>query len=567
MLYSKLPGKTDRISRGSVKFFPGYRFLLQAGYVRPMGKGLYSLLPLGKRVENRIKNLIASEMNALGGMEITVPLVNPESLWEQTGRIQGSQTPFVKFQDRGGRRLVLAPTHEEAVTALMKDCVHSHKDLPMFVYQFQLKFRDELRPRGGMLRSKEFMMKDGYSFHRSFVELNNFFPAIFASYEKIFKRCGINCFPVEADSGFMEGSRSYEFIMPHPKGKNISLFCDSCNYKASQSIAQGESDYKAEDLKPLEIREVETYTTLEALRKNWNQPLSRFVQCQLYRCTKGLFITVIRADYDISAAKLKKMLGTCEALPPERADFQYIDQDPRFLTPFGLPEDVKILVDESVVESCNLFMPSGKKEEFYENVNFGRDFDAHRVGDIARNHSGDRCSLCGGLLSETPGIELGHIFKLDDFYTRKMRFTFQNLRGEQVYPHMGSYGIGIGRLMEAIAESNHDERGLLWPFELAPYKYYLMGTGKSPTIKSFVEKLGKKLGDDVLIDDRLENIGSKFHDFEMLGIPLRIVVGRRFLEEGLIELYDRHKDKTWDVSSEHLLDQLEEWEKEKRFGS
>lgn len=532
-----------------------------------MGKGLFSLLPLGKRVENRIKGLIASEMNALGGMEITVPFVNPESLWEQTGRIERSQTPFIHFKDRGGRRLVLAPTHEEAVTALMKDCVHSHKDLPLFVYQFQLKFRDELRPRGGMLRSKEFMMKDAYSFHRSFVELNNFFPAIFASYERIFKRCGIDCLPVEADSGFMEGSRSYEFIMPHPKGKNISLFCDSCHYRASQAIAQGESDFKAEELKPLQIRPLEHYTTLSGLSKQWNQPLKRFIQCQLFRCTKGLFMAVYRADYEMSMIKLKNILGVCEALPPEREDFRYIDQDPRFLTPFGLPEDVRILVDESVVESCNLLVPAGKDDEFYENVNFGRDFDADKVGDFIRNHTGDRCSICGGTLTETPGIELGHIFKLDDFYSKKMRFTFQNLRGEQVYPHMGSYGIGIGRLMEAIAESNHDERGLLWPFMLAPYKFYLMGTGKSPTIKEYVEALGKKLGDDVLIDDRLENIGSKFHDFELLGIPLRIVVGRRFLENGTVELYDRLKDKTWEVSSENLMDQLIQWEKETQLDS
>jgi len=565
MLYSRLPGKTDKVQSASMKSFPGYGYLLKAGYIRAVGKGLHSLLPLGKKVENNLKELLVEEMEELGGMEISVPLVSPASLWKKSGRLDNSQTPFITFKDRGGRNLLLSPTHEESVTELVKGCVQSHKDLPLFVYQFQLKFRDELRPRGGLLRTKEFMMKDGYSFHRSFVELNNFFPVVFKAYQRIFEKCQVKCFPVEADPGFMQGSRSYEFIMPHPKGKSVSLFCDSCNYRASQSIAQGERSFVSETLEPLVSKEAKDFTTIHALQKQWDIPLSRFCVCQLYRCTHGLFMTIHRADHELSTVKLKALIGNCKALPPEEEDFSHIGQVPRFLSPFGLPDDVRILVDESVVESPNLIMPSPDLNIFYINVNFGRDFDANRVGDFVKTQSGEICSICGGLLKETPGMELGHIFKLDDYYSRKLDFTYQNLRGEQVYPHMGSYGIGIGRLLEAIAESNHDERGLLWPYRLAPFKFFLMGTGKSPTIKEFVNNLEKKLGKDVLLDDRVENIGTKFKDFELLGIPLKIVVGNRFLQQGTVELYDRKKDLSWDVSADDLLDVLEEWKQGEHY--
>lgn len=565
MLYTSLPGKTDHESHGGTQSFIGYRYLVQAGFVRPMGKGLFGLLPLGKRVENQLKAVIAQEMEDLGGLEMTVPMISPQGLWQESGRINSKQSPFVSFKDRSGRTLVLSPTHEESVTALFRDCIHSHKDLPLFVFQFQLKFRDELRPRGGLIRSKEFLMKDGYSFHRSYVELNNFFPAIFASYQRLFKRCGLDPLPIEADSGFMEGSRSYEFIEPHEKGKNVFISCKGCSYRASQAIAQGIKDVETLPLESLEQVDVDHFTTIDALREEWKIPLNRFVISKLHRCKDGLFVTVYRASDELSNYKLKKLLGCCDSTPPEPSDYESIGQDSRCISPFGLPEDVKILVDDAVMEASNLVVSTGEWGSFYKNVNFGRDFDAQIVGDIVKIRHGQSCSICGETLVEERGIELGHIFKLDDYYSRKMRFTFQNLRGEQVYPFMGSYGIGVGRLLEMIAEKNHDERGLIWPFELAPFKFYLMGTGKSPSIKAYVKEMGNKLGRDVLVDDRLENIGTKFHDFDLLGIPLRIVVGRSYLERNVVELYSRKTGDVWEVSADGLENYLFDWvEKEKK---
>ncbi|MDA3851330.1 MAG: proline--tRNA ligase [Spirochaetaceae bacterium] len=562
MFYTKLPGKTDRESPAVGNAFPGYRFLIQAGYVRSMGKGLNALLPLGKRVENRLKEIISEEMEEMGGMEISVPLVSPLELWEKTDRRHKTEAPFVQFKDRSGRDMVLSPTHEESVTFLFKDCIRSHKDLPLFVYQYQLKYRDELRPRGGLLRSKEFMMKDGYSFHRSYVELNNFFPTIFAAYQRIFQHCSVPTYAVEADSGFMQGSRSYEFIMSHPKGKNLSIRCNSCEYKASQNIAYAEKDAHVEDLLPIEEINVGAFTTLHALQQQLQVSMDKFCICTLYKCEKGLFITVHRADSEVSQYKLQKLIKSCKAGPPDSSDFDKLGQNSRCLSPFGLPEDVKIVVDDAVVDSCNLIITSGEPDFFYKNVNFGRDFDANIVGDIVKVQQGQSCSICGGTLYQDSGIELGHIFKLDDYYTRAMGLTYQNLRGEFIYPHMGSYGIGIGRLMEAIAEANHDERGLIWPYRLAPYKCYVMGTGKSPTIKEFVNNLSEKLKDIALVDDRVENIGTKFKDFELLGIPLRIVVGRNFLEKSMVEIYERKSGIIKEIKADKLMNYLQAWMQE-----
>lgn len=555
MNYTDLPGKVNRTENFKATPYKGNDLLITAGYIRPSGRGLISYLPLGKRVIDNLVRLINNEMEDLGGMEISTPLVSPESLWIKTDRNRSASMEIARFENRQGRRMILSPTHEEAVTSLIKDDIKSHKDLPLFVFQNQLKYRDEIRPRGYLIRSREFMMHDGYSFHRNFTELNNFFPKIFAAYERILNGCGIDFVTGEADSGFMRGSRSYEFTMPHRGGKNIIIRCPQCGYRANRSIARSEKKAYVEPLK--ELREI---TCSQCGGEEC--PTHRRVVCKLFKGDDHPIMAVYREDFNLSMEKLKKLTGRTDLTALTEEECRELGVDPHSLSPFNISSSVLIVLDDAVAETANLIIPSGAEGYCFSGANFGRDFDAHKTGDIVRAREGDNCRICGARLEAVRGIELAHIFKLDDYYTGRFNILFQDEDNRIKRPHMGSYGIGLGRLLFAAAQANHDDKGLIWPARLAPFRYFLMGIGKSPTISKTVFDFAEILGKQVIVDDRKEGIGVKLRDCDSLGIPIRIIVSKDYLEKGEVEVYERKTGKIVNIRKDFLLNYLKEWEKE-----
>jgi prolyl-tRNA synthetase len=560
MRYSRLFGKTVKEAQNEL-FQESYSLLFKGGFARPLGQGLYSFLPMGMKVLRNIKRIISTEMEALGGTEIQVPLVNPADLWEESGRLPHMGDSLVHFRDIRNSEMVLAPTHEEAVVSLVRQALHSYRDFPVFLFQFQTKFRNEYRTRGGMIRTREFEMNDAYSFHRSYSDLNNFFPKVFSAYERIFQRCSVPYITAESEVGVMQGSRAYEFLTIDPQGKDTVVLCNSCGYRAREEVALAVKKNSAGALKPLETVETGNLKTMSKISRKLELPLQQLAKCMVYSCSAGLVMAVVRADYEVSREKVMRYLGENWLKPATREELEEVGLVPGFMSPIKPPESIIIVIDDTVVNSSNLAIASNNVGSYYLNANFGRDFDSFHVADISRIKGGDVCLSCGSELEEVHALELGNLFKLDDYFTKKMNVQFQDEEGRKRFPYMGSYGIGLGRLLIAIVEANHDERGILWPYDLAPYKYFLMGIGKSQTIKRYVDEIEEILGPDVLVDDRTESISKKFRDAELLGIPLRIVVSSRYIEDEQVELCDRRTRVKWLVHKNDLKLEIKKWRK------
>jgi prolyl-tRNA synthetase len=559
MKYSRLIGKTIRQQSGN-QTIEGYSLLLRGGYIHVLGQGLITYLPMGQKVMDKLKHLISSEMHELGGEEFLAPLVNPISIWHKSGRSGMKENPLVTFKDVQGHTLVLAPTHEEAAVELARSTVLSYRDLPLFIYQFQTKFRDEQRTRLGLVRAKEFIMKDAYSFHSSYADLNNFFPKVFNAYVRIFKKCNVPILPAESGVGIMGGSKAYEFLFPHEQGRDVVMVCPSCGYKANRSVAVGVKLSKPEALRGLSQVETDGNLDLVSLAEALNVPLSKLIKPRVYESEEGPVMAVVRGDYDVSLDKLAAVLGFSVSTPAKKETLKKYKLLPGYMSPAFPPEGVRVIVDELVVNTPNLVLGNNKGGTHYINANFGRDFELPPSADIAQLNQGDLCFDCGKELEAHNAIEMGNIFKLDDYYTKRMRFSFENAKGQKVFPQMGAYGLGLGRLITCIAEVNRDEQGLVWPLELAPYTYFVMGIGRSSRISGAVDELVQELGEDsVLVDDRIESIGVKFRDAALIGIPLRIVVGRRYLENDELELKDRKTGVKWFIPKERLKQELKIW--------
>ncbi len=540
MRYRHLFGKTLRKTPQDIKS-GGLALLLRAGYIRPLGHGLYSCLPLGLKTAANIRSIIREEMEQVGGQEVSVPLVNPVEIWMRSGREERIHADMIRFSDRHDRRYVLSPSHEEAFVELVRHGLRSYRDFPALLYQFQRKYRDEERVRHGLLRLKEFEMKDAYSFHRSPSDLNNFFPKMFAAYQRIFARCGLDVLTAESGVGYMGGEKAYEFLLPSEIGDDVILQCPSCGYRANRDVAKGGKQY-GKGLPQL-MEEISTpgIQTIEELSAFLKLDRSLLMKSIVYRTPEGYVMAVVRGDYDISEEKLSSYLGKPllgYAGPSELASLGLV---PGYLSPLGAGDAVTVVVDDSVAGSVNLVAGGGKPDTHVGNCNFGRDFESGHVVDIAMVRHGDRCLQCGENLEELRAIELGNIFKLGDYYTRSMDLLFQEENGKVLYPHMGSYGIGIDRLLGAAAHHLRDDHGLVWPASIAPYRFFLMGIGKSESVRREVEQLYSSISRDTLIDDRSESPGVKFKDSELMGIPWRIVISTSSLEEGRAEIFDRRR--------------------------
>ncbi|MBU81790.1 MAG: proline--tRNA ligase [Chloroflexi bacterium] len=540
-----------------------HRYLTRAGFVQQVAAGIYSYMPLGWRSLTRISNIIREEMDRAGAQEISMPVVQPRELWEQSGRADTFQPPLASLKDRRDRNMVIAPTHEETTTFMAAANLESYRDLPFNLYQIQTKFRDEARPRAGLLRVREFEMKDAYSFDKDEEGLDVSFQAMAAAYHRIFNRAGIDVRMVEADSGPIGGKDSNEFVLLAESGEDTIFVCsdENCPYAANAEKAEFKKPAAGPE-DPAELEEVHTpgIKTIEALAKYLDVPISKTVKAVFYApetSTDGEIVFVsIRGDLEVNETKLRNAMGGAEprlATPGEVAAAGLVGGSASAIgldAPDGPRTRVKItsIVDDSVVDSPNLVAGANKTDYHLNNGNYGRDFSADIVTDIAMASEGDACpNDCDGRLVAHRGVEVGHIFKLGTGYSESMGATFTDENGDEKYALMGCYGIGVGRLLAATIEANHDDNGMILPRAIAPYEVYLAGLNTNDeTVVAAAGKFYEELesaGVEVLFDDREVPPGVKFNDADLIGLPLRVVVSARGLKSGEIEMKRRDADE------------------------
>ncbi|MGB9757336.1 MAG: proline--tRNA ligase [Candidatus Bipolaricaulaceae bacterium] len=526
---------------------PSHKLMLRAGMIRKLAAGIYTYLPLARRVLHKIERIIREEMEAIGGMEITMPMIHPAELWAETGRLQDFGPILGRFRDRAGREMVLGPTHEEVITDLARREIRSWRQLPLVFYQIQTKFRDEPRPRGGLVRAREFTMKDAYSFHESKEDLDHFYREIYQAYLNIFRRCGLSVVPVEADPGLMGGSESHEFMLPSPYGEDSFIHCENGDYAAN---LEGAVSLKDEDppepLLPLEEVATPGCYTIEAVAAFLGVPTRKTAKAVFYKTPKGLAFVVIRGDLEVNEAKLARALGTTELRPATEEEIAAIGAVPGYASPIGIRRNgVRVVVDDSIPKARNLVAGANREGFHLRNVNFPRDFQADLVADVAMARDGDRCPRCGGKLRVQRAIELGHIFKLGTKYSEAMGANFLDRAGKSRPLIMGCYGIGVGRLLAAVIEAHHDEAGIIWPENLAPFETVVSVLDpREPSLLNLGEELAFALaraGLEVLLDDRDQSAGEKFHDAKLWGIPVLVVVGPRAARQNQVEL-ERRRD-------------------------
>ncbi len=529
-----------------------HNLLIRAGFIRPLAAGIYTLLPLGQRVRLKIEKIIREEMDAIGGQEISMPIVQPAELWQESGRWYQYGPELVRFKDRSERELVLATTHEEAVTDIVRREIRSYRQVPVVLYQIQTKFRDEPRPRGGFIRAREFTMKDAYSFHSSEEDLDSFYPKIRHAYEKIFKRCGLEPVIVQGDPGLIGGRDSHEFMLLSDAGEDQVVLCEQCRYAANRQIAKR---FKApvnhtEPMLPLEEVATPGCESIQSLAEFLKITPERTAKAVFYIANETEFVfALIRGDLEVSETKLAHAVGARTLRSATEAEIRAIGAVPGYASPVGLPKQstVKIVVDDSVITERNLVSGANKEGFHLRNVNYGRDFRADIIADVALVREGDPCPHCHGPLTLKNAIELGHIFKPGTRYSQAMGAKILTQDGSEKFLVMGCYGIGIGRLMAAIVEAHHDEKGIIWPEEIAPFHIALLvlNTDRAEQTE-LADKLYALLGAAgfaVLYDDRSESAGVKFNDADLIGIPYRLVIGSRSITNQTIEL-KRRRDGT-----------------------
>ncbi|HUT97215.1 MAG TPA: proline--tRNA ligase [Dehalococcoidales bacterium] len=547
MRISKLFGKTQREVPAEAET-ASHQLLLRAGMIQQLAAGVYSYLPLGWRVLRKIEHIIRDEMDKAGGQEVNLPVLQPFELWQQSGRDLALGKVLFTLSDRRERKLALGPTHEEVITELVKHNVQSYRDLPLLLYQIQVKFRDELRPRGGLIRVREFLMKDLYSFDVDEAGLDISYEKMDRAYRDIFERCGLATMLVEADSGAIGGKDSREFMVVTESGEDEIIHCPGCNYAANAEKAASAKE-KIDNGQPLPVEEVATpgAGSIEEVAAFLKIPHSHTLKAVFYIADGKLVFVVIRGDLGVNELKLQNALGC--------TDLRFATEDEVIkaglvagaASPVGI-KGIKVIADDSVNSGTNFVAGANKPETHLKNVNYPRDFKADFVADIASARAGDKCPGCGGIFASTRGIEVGHIFKLVTTYSEKFDASFIDEKGE---PHplvMGCYGLGLSRLMAAVIEQNHDEKGIIWPPTLAPYQFYLCPLYKEGSKAGEVaEKLYAELeaaGFEVLFDDRQESPGVKFNDADLLGIPLRLTVSPRTLDKDSVELKKRSEKES-----------------------
>jgi len=523
-----------------------HRLLVRAGYVRQLGAGIYSLLPLGFRVSQRIEQVIREEMDAIGGQEMEMPVVHPADLWRESGRYAKIGPEMVRFKDRGGRDMVLAMTHEEVVADLLRDIVKSYRQLPAIVYHFQTKFRDEPRARGGLIRVREFVMKDSYTLDPDEAALDVSYQAHYQAYEKIFARLELDTVVVGADVGIMGGSLAHEFMVLNDAGEDTLVICETGDYAANQQIATvAKPEPPAEEPRPTEEVATPDAPTIAALAARLGVGEDRTAKATFFVTGDGRLVTaIVRGDFEVNETKLSNAVKAIGGLRPAQAEeIAAAGMVPGYASPIGA-KGTTVVVDDLVAHSPNLVAGANKHGYHLLNVNVGRDFTPDLVVDITNARAGDACPSCGRPLVLRQGIEVGNIFKLGTDFTEKLGATYLAEDGSRQLIVMGSYGIGLGRAMACIVEAHHDDKGIVWPSSVAPYAAHLvaLSASKDPAVGEAAEALYQRLtyaGVEVLYDDRGESPGVKLTDAELLGMPTIITISPRSLAAGGAEVTDR----------------------------
>lgn len=558
MLMSRLFSQTRREVPADAEL-PGHQLLIRAGYIRPLAAGIFTSMPLARRSLAKIEAIMRSEINAIGGQEVSMPVVQPAELWKETGRWYQIGSEMGRFKDKSERDMVLAMTHEEAVGDLVRNEVRSYRQLPSLVYHIQTKWRDDPRPRAGLIRAREFTMLDSYSLDADWEGLAVQYQAHYDAYRRIFARCGVPAVTVESDTGMMGGREAHEFMYLSPWGEDTLLHCAACGYAANREVAAFQRP-AVEAEEPLPLQKVATPGAKTIL------DLAAFLDITASRTAKAVFLmatpahkepgqpvreefifAVVRGDMELNEIKLANRIGEAALRPATEEEIKALGAAPGYASPVGLDlkrgesaaMPVRVVVDD-LIPLCNNLV-AGANEEGYHllNVNYGRDYTADIVADIVSAREGYGCPHCGSGMQGSRGVELGHIFKLGTRYSEALGCTFVAENGSSQPVIMGSYGIGLGRLLACIAEEHHDERGLCWPASVAPYLVHIVSlpdrSGQAEAAARSVYEQLQAAGVEVILDDRQASPGVKFNDADLLGMPIRLTVGERGLKQGGVE--------------------------------
>ena len=565
MKLSQLFGQTLRDAPAEADI-TSHQLLMRAGFIRPLGAGIFSYLHLAKRSMMKIEAILRDEMDRIGGQEISMPVIQPADLWKETGRWYQIGAEMGRFTDRNERDMVLAMTHEEVVADLVRREVQSYKHLPRLIYHIQTKFRDEPRPRAGLIRVREFTMKDSYSLDADWDGLDAQYRLHYQAYFNIYHRCGLPVIAVKSDTGMMGGKLAHEYMYLNPIGEDTLILCDACHYSANRQVARFQKTPAApEELQPIQRVHTPNCKSIEDLANFLGVPKSRTAKAVFFMATipqdpKGLdkpsgadlehfIFAVIRGDMELNETKLANAIHARDLRPATEEEIKAIGAEPGFASPVGLKNKSSqclVVVDDSLQTSPNLVAGANERDYHLLNTNFPRDYSADILTDLAAADEGQACPECGQPLRAVRGVEVGNIFKLGSRYSDSLGCTFLDKDGQSKPVIMGSYGIGVGRLLACVAEEHHDEHGLIWPVTVAPYQVHLVllrGKG-SPQAEETAEKIYSELqaaGVEVLYDDRDESPGVKFNDADLIGLPIRLTVSERALAQGGVEMKLRNQ--------------------------
>ncbi len=548
------PGEAETVS---------HRLMLRSGMIRKVAAGIYTYLPLGLRVIRKIEQIIREEMNRAGSQEVLMPIASPAELWRETGRWDYYGKELLRFKDRHDRDFCLGPTHEEVITDLFRREVRSYRQLPLNFYQIQTKFRDEIRPRFGLMRGREFIMKDAYSFDRDEEGAKLSYQKMYDAYTRIFTRCGLTFRAVEADTGLIGGTSSHEFMVLAETGEETIVYSDQGTYAANVERAEvlpPREEGPPEATRPL--REVATPNcrTVEEVTAFLKIPPQRLVKTLLYKTSKDPVAVLVRGDHDVNEIKLKKVLGVQES---ELADPETVAEltgaPVGFVGPIGLTR-VRIVADHAVRAMRNFVVGGNKADTHYVDANWGRDFTVEQFTDLRNARAGDPSPRGDGILKVAKGIEVGHVFMLGTKYSQAMKATFLDPQGRETLAVMGCYGIGVGRTAAAAIEQHHDAKGIIWPVPIAPFHVHLLPLSPSDQVSNLAHSLYDSLvaaGVEVLWDDRDERAGVKFNDADLIGAPFQLLVGDKGLAHGMVELKERRTGAVTKIAPDRVVSRIQ----------
>ncbi|NNK95245.1 MAG: proline--tRNA ligase [Desulfobacterales bacterium] len=563
MRYSQILIRTKKETPAEAEVI-SHKLMLRAGFMKKLTSGIYTYLPYGLAAIRRVETIVREEMNRAGAQELSMPMVQPADLWKESGRFSKYGPELLRFQDRHNRESCLGPTHEEVITDIARMEIHSYRDLPVNLYQIQTKFRDEIRPRFGLMRGREFIMKDAYSFDVSDEMAEVSYQKMYDAYNRIFERCNLDFRCVEADSGAIGGSFSHEFMVLAQTGEDTIAVCDSCNYAANLEkaiVAVSAVDHQEEKRGMVKV-ETPGKRKLEIVCEFLRIKPEKLAKTLVYIADGQPVAVLLRGDRELEEVKLKNYLGAADIrMADDQEVYDATGVPSGYLGPIGI--SIRLLVDREIIALTNFTAGANEKNYHLQNVNAGIDFQVENVADLRQITESDPCPTCGADIRLVQGIEVGHIFKLGTSYSESMQAMFQDSEGNENPLVMGCYGIGVSRVVAAAIEQNHDEHGIIFPVPLAPFQVSILNLGnKDNQISAAAETIYRQLidaGIEAFIDDRSERPGIKFKDADLLGFPFRVTVGKRYTEDTMVEVRRRRDGHTKEIPIDQVVELLQRY--------